>query len=294
MMGLNNSTDGVIAGEDVLISASYPTPVERAQYNFAESARRVKEMGFVGLGRHLLRKTLVNYADGTFAWGREGEFYLDVHPAETTVGRLLQRLYYNRGEMKGDLHPIFATFEQSLWLLLLMFCLIALVASDCCKQADVQIIVLTLIGLTLFETLFEARARYLYAYAPYYVVLAVLGMRSIWLKLSPVQITENHRSGRLAGVLAVCCLLCGVAVTFCGVYDLSAPASIESIDSPVSVHKTGTGHLQDAPTIQHFTASKPFISVDVMVSTRNKKHKAGTLTLTLADAKGKAVGEQIW
>ena len=38
---------------------------------------------------------------------------------------------------------------------------------------------LTIIGLSLFELLFEARARYLYIYAPFYILLAVYGVREI-------------------------------------------------------------------------------------------------------------------
>lgn len=38
---------------------------------------------------------------------------------------------------------------------------------------------LAVIGLTLFELLFEARARYLYTYVPVYCVLAALGMQEI-------------------------------------------------------------------------------------------------------------------
>lgn len=38
---------------------------------------------------------------------------------------------------------------------------------------------LAVIGLTAFELLFEARARYLYTYVPVYCVLAALGMQEI-------------------------------------------------------------------------------------------------------------------
>ena len=34
---------------------------------------------------------------------------------------------------------------------------------------------LTLTGLTIFLTIFEARARYLFAFSPFFIVLGVLG-----------------------------------------------------------------------------------------------------------------------
>jgi len=37
---------------------------------------------------------------------------------------------------------------------------------------------LALIGLTIFELLFEARARYLYCYVPLYILLASVGADS--------------------------------------------------------------------------------------------------------------------
>jgi len=42
-------------------------------------------------------------------------------------------------------------------------------------QSNIQLILkLCIIGITLFELLFEARARYLYLYVPVYILLFVL------------------------------------------------------------------------------------------------------------------------
>ena len=46
---------------------------------------------------------------------------------------------------------------------------------------------LTLIGLTIFTLLFEARARYLYLYAPYYIILAVIGIETIYKKYQTIK-----------------------------------------------------------------------------------------------------------
>lgn len=38
---------------------------------------------------------------------------------------------------------------------------------------------LAIIGLTIFELIFEARARYLYTYVPLYIILAAAGVQKI-------------------------------------------------------------------------------------------------------------------
>ena len=43
----------------------------------------------------------------------------------------------------------------------------------------VAVLMLALIALTLFETLFEARARYLFIFAPLYITLAVCGVQAL-------------------------------------------------------------------------------------------------------------------
>ena len=44
---------------------------------------------------------------------------------------------------------------------------------------DKWVVFLSLVGITLLLTLFEARARYLYIYAPLYIILAVKGLESL-------------------------------------------------------------------------------------------------------------------
>ena len=43
----------------------------------------------------------------------------------------------------------------------------------------VLVIALSIIGLTMFETLFEPRARYFYIYVPFYVILAPIGLQNV-------------------------------------------------------------------------------------------------------------------
>lgn len=45
-------------------------------------------------------------------------------------------------------------------------------------KKDLYVIVMTIIGITLFLLLFEARARYLFLYSPYWILLVVIGIQN--------------------------------------------------------------------------------------------------------------------
>ena len=74
MMGLNPETKGVYSAEDVRYSRSFVTASERTQANIAVGNQRLQEMGFFGTLKQLAQKMLTLYNDGTFAWGKEGNF----------------------------------------------------------------------------------------------------------------------------------------------------------------------------------------------------------------------------
>jgi riboflavin transporter FmnP len=63
-----------------------------------------------------------------------------------------------------------------LWLTVLMLSVFSAFAQ---KKSEKNVIMLAIIGLTIFELIFEARARYLYTYVPLYIVLAMYGIERI-------------------------------------------------------------------------------------------------------------------
>ena len=70
--------------------------------------------------------------------------------------------------------------DRAVWLLILLLCFCAglgRVNDD--NQKIYSVIFLAIIGLTAFELLFEARARYLYTYVPVYCILAGIGAKKI-------------------------------------------------------------------------------------------------------------------
>ena len=65
---------------------------------------------------------------------------------------------------------------QAIWMLVLA---LALCCAVFVKEERLAVVMLSLIGITLFEMLFEARARYLYCYAPVYILMASIGLNRV-------------------------------------------------------------------------------------------------------------------
>ena len=65
-----------------------------------------------------------------------------------------------------------------MWLLVLLGCALAFIFRKKKEpQSPLEIVmILSLVGLTIFEWIFESRARYLYCYIPLYIFLACLGL----------------------------------------------------------------------------------------------------------------------
>ena len=174
MMGMNPEEFGGFAGRDVSLSWRCETNAERARVNIQVLFERLAQMGPVGLIKQLMRKTLTNYNDGTFCWAGEGVFYRELLPARNDgLTRLLRSLYYSH---QDGLYPVYANAVQALWMGVLALCAAASLGR---RDERVAVLMLVLIALTLFETLFEARARYLFIFAPLYITLAVCGVQAL-------------------------------------------------------------------------------------------------------------------
>lgn len=174
MMGLNWDTSGVYCGEDVDYSCSFATAAERTAANLQTSKDRMQSLGVTGLAKHLARKTLVNFGDGTYAWGTEGGFYQYVFPVRNhVVSPFLRNVFYTTGKY----YPYFAVFQQFIWVTILLsstgFFLYLLTEKE--RTPEVGVVALSLVGLVLFQSIFEARARYFFSYSPLFIVAAVLG-----------------------------------------------------------------------------------------------------------------------
>lgn len=173
MMGLNNTYLGGYNAPDVSFSYSFDSRSERAKANLKETRRRLQEMGVGGFAKLMCEKTLVNYYDGTFCWGWEGmSFYKTVFPLRNNhLSPFLRNVFYNR-DYRGEYFSQWFSFVTALWLGVLLMTFFSLFAK---WDKSLKMIAITLLLLTLYECLFEARARYFFAFVPLYLLMATQG-----------------------------------------------------------------------------------------------------------------------
>lgn len=203
MMGLSEETNGVFNIEDVEYSKSFSNKKIRQEANIKRIKQRLKEYGFFGVAIHIVKKTLTNFNDGTFAWGKEGEFFSEeLEKPEEIFSIFLKSLYYNKGKNRKLLN----TYMQLIWCMMLLGtflnCIYMVTVHDSeqllymfgkNKKPDLQLIViLALVGIFLFVSVFEARARYLYIYAPMYILMGVQGYFWLFRILGEMKVTVHN------------------------------------------------------------------------------------------------------
>ena len=168
-MGQNEQTCGAYLQEDVDESRN------GTEFEFNKFCNRIAGRSFGENVDFFAKKTLVNFNDGTFAWGREGTlFYARVPERNNFVTDIISDYYYSNGQN----YKIFSYIRHTLWIFVLFFAAF-LFFKNKNNGKEKCVLALALLGATLFVTLFEARARYLYCYAPIFIVCAVLGYRNL-------------------------------------------------------------------------------------------------------------------
>lgn len=177
MMGMNPVDRGVWSEQDVEISQEESTAEKRMEKNIKETKSRISQMGITGVFDQIRYKTLTNFSDGTFCWGGEGIFYQRLRPDKIQgISEMIRSFYYNR-EYEDFGFKVFEIIVNLIWYGCLMASFIFVFRKN---KANLQyIIMLSIIGLTLFETIFEARARYFFIYAPFFILLASCSIGSI-------------------------------------------------------------------------------------------------------------------
>lgn len=179
-MGLNNVTNGGYLSDDAGKSMSFKSTKERKEENIEVIKERLKEYGIAGLLKHQIKKTLVTYNDGTFAWNQEGNFYWRVNEEKSRIERYFRNIYYE----SGSNHSIFKYIVQGVWLIVLAMQSLNIFIKRKDMDNNMRVVLLSLIGLFIFESIFEARARYLYTYAPIFVISGMIGLNGFigWMK----------------------------------------------------------------------------------------------------------------
>lgn len=172
MVGLNYESYGTYVAEDAEISYGMFTVEERENKNFEVIRERINNLNKKGWFEFLLNKSVINFNDGSFAWGREGNFYQEVFHKDNLLANILRSYFYH----EGKLFDVFLITKQFMWIIVLSL----VSCSIFFRKKDVETFVqIVTIGIILFNMIFEARARYLFAYVPYLIVISTLSMNHI-------------------------------------------------------------------------------------------------------------------
>lgn len=178
MMGANYQSIGIYSAEDVDFSHSFHNKSERRREELKRAGGRYKAMGFSNTMLLWGRKILLNFSDGTFYWGREGNFYREIPDHSGPVASATRELYYTSGKYIDN----WRVAMTSVWLGMILLAMLAAIPykrRENNSNAIIHAIMLTVIMATLFHMICEARSRYLFCFTPMFVLLAVEGLRRI-------------------------------------------------------------------------------------------------------------------
>ena len=180
LMGAHEGSTGSYESEDVSLYSQYiENKALRRPYVRKLAFDRLRSKGLVGNMWFWLRKMTMVFNDGTFGWGVEIWPYGFYYPVMSTDGALTEflRSFYWKGPNMGR----FNTIMQFVWY----FTLIGLPGVFLMKKEEREkymIYIVAFLGVFFYQMLFEARARYLFAFLPFLLALAVCGMQQyIWL-----------------------------------------------------------------------------------------------------------------
>ena len=177
MVGVNKESNGAFSYGDATVSKLIETKKERNQRNIELFFERMKEYGVGGYFTLLSKKLLTLYNDGSFSWAMEGDFFFKSPENNSVIAKIFKNIYH------GEAFYITNLVLQIIWI----FCIISIFINLCInlfKKSKIDyvylVIVLTVIGLTIFELLFEVRARYLYSNVPIYILLMMYAIHHKW------------------------------------------------------------------------------------------------------------------
>ena len=112
-----------------------------------------------------------------------GEFellkFLAIAP-DQIFSPLIRSIYHGNGRF----NRLFLNFEHALWLAVFLLSGFAAMSG---KGRKFSVPALALLGLVLYFMLFESRGRYVYIYAPIYILMAVLGLQVLSTRLQKSQ-----------------------------------------------------------------------------------------------------------
>lgn len=177
MMGLNPFNEGRYWENDVLFSKSFLTSAERWNGNVEVIKERLSDYGIWGYIQFLWKKLEICMGDGTFYWGKNAaSFFNVVFPYSGHLGSFTRAFYY----IDGKLYQIFHDISNVLWVFLISSSFAGLCFGiGNRKNQTYTVVYLSILGLIMFELIFEVFPRHLYSFVPVFIIVAEQGISGV-------------------------------------------------------------------------------------------------------------------
>lgn len=151
-------------------------PKERLESDKQIWLRRFNKMGPLKYQAFLVRKQVVNTADSSFNWGKEGEFINSFSRSQYFLPR---KLFLDNDGIARKYQEAFAIVIQLCWIILLANLVFALQKSD----YNSQFLKYAIVGFFAFLLIFESgRSRYLIQFLPLIILLSGTGYENLKTK----------------------------------------------------------------------------------------------------------------
>lgn len=172
-MGLNKEGLGVYDSNDFKTSVAVESKKDRDKYNIEVIKERINNYTISTYLEHLIQKTVLNYNNGTFGWYWVASYVdYNYNYNETFLSKFGKIVYYKDGKF----YKPFNLLQQSNWIMIMILSVISIFNF---KDNRKILLSLTIIGLFLFVSIFEASARYIFTNVPIFIVIAMYGLMDI-------------------------------------------------------------------------------------------------------------------
>jgi hypothetical protein len=174
LIGINKETWGGFNENVLAFSQGIPDKNERTRAEMNAVYDRLKEMNATEYLNFTWQKAAKNYLNGTFGWGMDEGFYTEIYPSRGKICDVLRTWYYGYEEA-AQYHMLILQFVWIITLILVPFSVF--VRRKLSDQE--QVTILSVIGLMLYLQIFEAHARYIFVFVPFFLILAACGAANI-------------------------------------------------------------------------------------------------------------------
>lgn len=176
-MSLNPKWAGLYSHEDFADSRKISNKKDRDSHNIAVIKDRIVEHTLESYLKFMVKKTLVNYNDGTFGW-----YFIAENNSDTIVAKNNTKLSEFANSLyiyKKSNYDKFYIEKQMYWLFILFMITISLIKSKTDSHNFRSIFFINFIGVFILVTVFEASARYLFTNVPMFIILGMYGVNNL-------------------------------------------------------------------------------------------------------------------